>query len=177
MRKIIFSIIVLVFTIVSLTACVNFNKEQETLDKIKSRDKLIVGVKTDSKPFGYKNENGEIVGYDVDLAKKIAENILGDPNKIELVEVTSANRIMKLTTGEVDILISSFTINPQRKKAVDFSIPYFATGQALMVKKDAAIRSFADLDDKIIGVVIGTTAEQNIKELAPRAVIKSVKTY
>ena len=177
MRKIILGFLVLIFAVTTLTACVNFNKEQETLDKIKSRDKLIVGVKADSKPFGYKNEKGEIVGYDVDLAKKIAENILGDPNKIELVEVTSANRIMKLTSGEVDLLISSFTINPQRKKAVDFSVPYFATGQALMVKKGSNIRSFVDLDDKSIGVVIGTTSEQNIKELAPRSVIKSVKTY
>ncbi len=84
---------------------------------------------------------------------------------------------MKLTSGEVDILISSLTINPQRKKAVEFSSPYFATGQALMVKKGSKIRSFADLEDKAIGVVIGTTAEQNIKEFAPRAVIKSVKTY
>ena len=177
MKKIIFAFFAFLFIALTLTACINFNDEQATLDKIKQRDKLIVGVKTDSKPFGYKNEKGEIVGYDVDLAKKIAENILGDPNKIELVEVTSANRIMKLTSGEVDILISSFTINPQRKKAVDFSVPYFATGQALMVKKGSKIKTFADLENKSIGVVIGTTAEQNIKEFAPRAVIKSVKTY
>lgn len=177
MKKIFFGFLACLLVILTMSACTNFKKEQATLDKIKSRDKLIVGVKTDSKPFGYKNEKGEIVGYDVDLAKKLAENILGDPNKIELVEVTSANRIMKLTSGEVDMLVSSFTINSQRKKAVNFSVPYFATGQALMVRKGAKIRSFADLEDKKIGVVIGTTSEQNIKEFAPRAAVKSVRTY
>ncbi|MBO5948656.1 transporter substrate-binding domain-containing protein [bacterium] len=177
MKKIFSIFLTVLFVVLTTTACVNLEKEQSTLEKIKSRDKLIVGVKTDSKPFGYKNEQGEIVGYDVDIAKKIAEDILGDSSKIELVEVTSSNRIMKLTSGEIDLLISSMTINSQRRKAVNFSMPYYATGQALMIRKGDVIKSFADLEDKAIGVVIGTTSEQTIKEFAPRATIKTVQTY
>lgn len=179
MKKIFSLLITILFVILTTTACVNLEKEQSTLEKIKTRDKLIVGVKADSKPFGYKNEQGEIVGYDVDIAKKIAEDILGSPDKLELVEVTSANRIMKLTSGEIDLLISSMTINSQRRKAVNFSMPYYATGQALMIRKndDDTIKSFADLESKSIGVVIGTTSEQTIKEFAPRATIKTVHTY
>ncbi len=56
MKKIIFGLFAFLFVTLTLTACINFNHEQATLDKIKERDKLIVGVKTDSKPFGYKNE-------------------------------------------------------------------------------------------------------------------------
>ena len=177
MKRILSVFLTLLFTILTMTACVNLVKEQSVLEKIKTRDKLIVGVKTDSKPFGYKNEQGEIVGYDVDIAKKNAEDILGDSSKLELVEVTSSNRIMKLTSGEIDLLISSMTINSQRRKAVNFSMPYYATGQALMIRKGDIIKSFADLEDKAIGVVIGTTSEQTIKEFAPRATIKTVQTY
>lgn len=177
MKKSLLLFIIFLFSILTLTACVKEEKQLSTLEEIQKRDKLIIGVKSDSKPFGYKDKKGEIVGYDIDLAKKITEDILGDETKLELVEVTSSNRIMKLTTGEIDMLISSLTINDQRRNIVNFSLPYFMTGQALMVKKNSKIRSFADLEGMIIGVVVGTTSEQNVREFAPLAIIKTASNY
>ena len=159
-----------------VTGCLPNIKETSTLEAIQKRDKLIVGVRHDFKPFGFK-EGQKFKGYDVDLAKEMAKSILGDENKLELVEVDAANRIMALTSNEVDMLIAAITVNAQRKRILDFSTPYFMTGQALMIKKGTKIRSIADLDKKFVGVVLGTTSELNLRSFAPTAKVKGVKTY
>lgn len=117
-----------------------------TLEKIKKRGKLIVGVKYDLNLFGLKNpETGKVEGFDIDIAKGLAKKILGDENKIELKEVTSKTRIPMLNNGEIDAIIATMTITEERKKEVDFSDVYFMAGQSLLVKKDSKINSVKDL--------------------------------
>ena len=85
--------------------------EEDLLKTIKSRGYLIVGVKTDTRPFGYL-ENGKNVGFDIDIAKYIAKDILHDQNKIKFVQVTPSNRLYFLNVEKVDIIsefIPSFT--------------------------------------------------------------------
>ncbi len=151
--------------------------EGDLYDEIMQRGKIRVGISLDSKPFGFKNEKGDIVGYDADLAKYVAQYLLKSRNRVEFVPVTHSNRLIKASTGEVDIVISTVTITPQRQEVVSFSIPYDVAGQAVLVKSNSAIHSITDLANQNVGVIFGTTAEKNIHNLVPTARILGFRSY
>lgn len=149
------------------------------LDEIKTRDKLVIGVKFDTKLFGLKNPaNNEVEGFDVDIAKALAKTILGDENKVELKEVTSKTRIPMLDNNEIDLIIATMTITEERKEQVDFSDVYFKAGQSLLVKKGSAIQSIDDITKgtKVLAVK-GSTSVDNIKEKAPDATVLEFDNY
>lgn len=151
--------------------------EEDVYDEIVERGVLKVGINTDSQPFGFYDENKQIIGYDADLARYIAQYILLSPNAVEFHSVTPANRMLKVTTGEVDIVIATMTITPQRQELVEFSIPYDSAGQALLVRANSKITSIADLGGQNVGVVFGTTAEKNVLNVAPNANIIGFRNY
>lgn len=161
---------------VFLAGCAK-NKDSDTLDQIQKRGKIIVGVKYDAKPFGYINANHQLVGYDIDLAKAIAKYLLGNENKVEFKQVTSSSRIMALNSGVVDMVIATMSITRQRKEVVDFSIPYYISGQALLVPENSDIDSMSDLNGKKVIIVFGSTSEKNLRLIAPEAKIIGFKTY
>ena len=150
-----------------------------TLEKIKKRGKLIVGVKYDLNLFGLKNpETGKVEGFDIDIAKGLAKKILGDENKIELKEVTSKTRIPMLNNGEIDTIIATMTITEERKKEVDFSDVYFMAGQSLLVKKDSKINSVKDLKKGMTVLTAkGSTSAQNIRKAAPQVNVLEFENY
>ena len=150
---------------------------QDLYDEIMQRGTIKVGINTDAKPFGFYDKNWEIKGYDADLARYIAQYILKSPNAVEFYPVTPANRMLKVSTGEVDMVIATVTITPQREEIIDFSIPYDYAGQALLVRADSSISSIADLAGKNVGVVYGTTAEKNMLALAPNSTIIGFRNY
>lgn len=148
-----------------------------TLDAIKERDQLIVGVKVDAPPFGYLDKNGKNVGFDIDLAKLLAKRILGDENKIVFIPVTPVNRIMKLSSGDVDMIIATMSVTPQRQLILDFSVPYHTAGQAMMVNKGSKLTSLMELTDKKAIVVFGSTVEKSLQAHVPGVTILGYKTY
>ena len=152
-------------------------EEGDLYDEILQRGKIKVGINTDSKPFGFMDKNWNIVGYDADLARYIAQYILKSPNAVEFHPVTPANRMLKVSTGELDMVIATVTITPQRKEIIDFSNPYDYAGQALLVRSNSKISSIADLAGQNVGVVFGTTAEKNMMSLAPTATIIGFRNY
>lgn len=177
MRHKLLSIVTLVI-LLFVTGC---NKKDDvkidTLDKILNRGKIIVGVKYDTKPFGYINEKQELVGYDVDLAKYIAKELLGDENKIEFKQVTPSSRILALNSGQVDMVIATMTRTQQRAAVVDFSVPYYIAGQAVLVPQKSDITSLSDLNGKKVIIIFGSTSEKNLRMAAPDASIVGFKTY
>ena len=147
-------------------------------DEMMERGYIKVGINVDSKPFGFLDEKGEVCGYDADLARHISKYIFPNkPQSIFFVPVTPNNRLIKISTGEVDIVIATMTITPQREQIINFSIPYDSAGQAILVKKSSQITSLADLADQNVGVVWGTTAEKNVRNLIPSANMTGYKTY
>ena len=146
-------------------------------ETIMNRGVIRVGINLDSRPFGFRDEKGEIKGFDADLARIIAQYILKSSNAVEFIPVTHANRILKASTGEVDIVIATLTINPQRLEIIDFSIPYDSAGQAILVTANSKISSMGDLGGENVGVIFGTTAEKNMKNLVPSANLLGFKTY
>ena len=151
--------------------------EKDIYDEIIRSGELKVGVNTDSRPFAFYNENGELVGYDVDLAKYVTEYILGTNKRVKFIPVTPSDRLLKISTGEVDIVIATMTITPQRQEIIKFSIPYDTAGQALLVRSSSKISSMGDLSEQNVGVIWGTTAEKNMTALLPTANIVGFKSY
>ena len=120
----------LLFIMIFATGCGRKKDEpKDLLDTIKARGKVIVGVKNDTKPFGFLDKDGNLIGYDIDIAKKIAYLIFGDENQIEFVPVTPSNRIMKLNSGQVDMLVATMSVTSQRLQLFDFSTTYHIAGQ------------------------------------------------
>lgn len=168
---------ILILLLLFFTACTK--KEEKTqIDKIIERDILIVGINPNVKPFGFKNKlTDEIEGFDADIAKYIAKDILGSERKIQFIPVTPSTRIEAITSGAVDMVIATMSITPQRQFLIDFTNPYYIAGQTAIVKEDSNIHNFADLKNKTTIVVLGTTSEQNIRRIIPTAKLNGYKNY
>jgi polar amino acid transport system substrate-binding protein len=162
-----FSIIVLVTAFAALMVGCGQTSPRSTLDRVKSRGELVVGVKGDAPPFGFKDKYGDLWGFDVDLGKAIAKKL---GVKAKFVPLVTAQRIPALKSGNVDMVAACMTITRSRARAVDFSMQYFETYQALLVRKDSKITDYLDLPGKKVGAVKGSTGMATIKIVAPDAV-------
>lgn len=148
------------------------------LRKVQDRGKLVVGVKYDAPTFGYLNpRNNQLEGFDVELAKAIAREVLGSETKVEFREAKSADRIPFLTAGQVDLVLSTMTANEDRAQQIDFTDAYYVAGQTILVKKDSPITGLRDLGGKTVCSVTGSTSEKTIREKAPQAQIVLFATY
>lgn len=174
LKKIIF--LFLLFCLI-LTGCGKKDVPKDDLSKILERGKLIVGVRDDTAPFGFRDENGNLIGYDIDLSREIAKGIFGDESKIEFVPVTASNRIMKLSSGEVDILVATMSVTNQRLRILNFSTPYYIAGQAILVNTSSKYTSLRDFRGKKLIIVFGSTSEDNLRSNVPEIEVVGFKTY
>lgn len=174
--KILFPILCM-FLIICLSACMKEKQSEDLLKVIEKRGNIIAGIKYDSKPFGFMDTDQVIKGFDVDLIKEITRRILGDENAVEFRQVTSSNRIFALTSGTVDLVAATMTINDKRQEIIDFSRPYYIAGQAIMVNKNSPVKYLKDLAGKKVIVVLGSTSEINIRQMVPDVKILGFRTY
>lgn len=140
-----------------------------TLQNVKARGKLIVGVKTDFPPFGFLDKKGVNKGLDIDIARAISKELFGNEDAVHFVSVTSENRIPFLISRKVDLITATLTITEEREKEVDFSIPYFVTGEMILVRADSKITKYQDLAGKKVATIRGSTGDIAIGELVPDA--------
>jgi polar amino acid transport system substrate-binding protein len=140
-----------------------------SLDAIKQRGKLIIGVKTDFPPFGYVDKSGQMTGFEVALAKRFAKDLLGDESKAELVSVTGPNRVPYLQSDKVDIMLATMSVTPEREQVIDFTNPHFKTSSAVLVPKDSKIQKIKDLAGKKVIVVKGSTGDVYMTKNVPDA--------
>lgn len=151
--------------------------EQSTLNKILKNKVLRVGLEAGYMPFELKDKSGNIVGFDVDIAKMMAEDM---GVKLELVNTAWDGIIPALLTDKFDIIMSGMTITPQRNLQVNFCDPYIVVGQTIFVKKDLVgkITSYKDLDDPkyTIATKLGVTADYASKKFMGKANIKLYET-
>jgi putative glutamine transport system substrate-binding protein len=177
MLKKIFSLLILITLV--CTGCAKKQDEPiaNDLQTILKRDNLIVGVKTDTYPFGYIDEKGHFAGYDAALGRLIARGILGSDKKIKFVPVTASDRMMKLYSGDIDMIIATMSVTSKRQEILDFSTPYHFAGQALLVKKGSDIKALKDLSGKRAIIVFGSTSEKSLRTAVPNVGIIGYKTY
>lgn len=173
--------IIALLMLVVITCCGCGKKQDEPvtsdLNLITSRGELLVGVKTDTYPFGYLDEKGHFAGYDAALARLIARGILGSDKKVKFIPVTASDRMMKLYSGDVDMIIATMSITPKRQEILDFSIPYYTAGQALLVRKGSDVKTLQDLNKKRAIIVFGSTSERSLKMAVPSVGVIGYKTY
>lgn len=116
-----------------------------------------VGVKQDLLGFSLLDQmTGEYAGFEVDLAKKLAEELGYDD--VEFTTVTAAQRGPMLDNDELDAVIATFTITDERKESWDFSTPYYVDAVTVLVESDSGIKDLAGLKDKVVGVSSGSTS-------------------
>jgi polar amino acid transport system substrate-binding protein len=133
----------------------------DVLDDIKKRGTLIVGVKAAYKPVGFRDPSGGIIGIEPDLAGDVAKKL---GVKLELVPVVSANRMEFLNQGKIDLMIATMSDKPDRRKVVQVIEPlYYSDAVNILLKKDAPVKSWADLKGKKL---CGTTGAFYNKDIA-----------
>ena len=165
--------LVLAFVFLFSTAALA-DSTARTLDEIKDSGKLVVGVFSDKKPFGYVDENGDYQGYDVYFARRLAEDLGVD---LELVSVDAPNRVEYLTSAKVDVILANFTVTPERAEVVDFALPYMKVALGVVSPDSALITDVKDLEGKTLIVSKGTTAETYFAENHPEVTLLKFDTY
>ncbi|MFL9826619.1 transporter substrate-binding domain-containing protein [Rhodoplanes sp. SY1] len=139
-----------------------------SMDQFESKDRLIAGVSFDIPGMGYKDpRTGAIEGFEPDLARAIAQDIFGAPDRVDFHQVHDAGRIQALQDHAVDMVISQLTITPDRAEQVLFSTPYCVTGEAILVPTDSTIERFEDLAGKRIAVTAGSVSIRRMQAALP----------
>jgi len=137
------------------------------IEEIKARGYVRIGVSLGGEPVGFRNAKNEPVGYDVDVATRLAAR-LGVP--VRFSDVSADARISMLMSKQLDLVVANVSITPQRARVVDFSKPYNMAGLRVIVQKSAGIKTLADLKGKRVVVGRGTTADAFLKQSAPQAI-------
>jgi aspartate/glutamate/glutamine transport system substrate-binding protein len=158
-NKTILSLLPVIFVIL----CLAFpgQSRANTLEQIKARGELRVGVKTTTPVFGFIGEHGENKGFDVDIARWLSKNLFGNAEAIQYIAVTPLDEVVFLNTGRIDILVGTAII-AERRKEVDFSIPYFVTGHLILLRSNEKPISYRDLSGKKVATVAGSASDMVI---------------
>jgi polar amino acid transport system substrate-binding protein len=147
-------------------------------EKVAKTGVLTAGTSKDAFPFAYKDSNGKLTGYSVDmlvLIQKQLEKQLKRPVKLELVTLAPADRIPKLKSGAVDIVCDAASFTWERNRDVDFTVSYATTGTQLMVRRNTKARDIAALAGQKIGAMSRTTSEEAVRRVQPQAKVVLVK--
>ncbi len=145
-----------------------------TLDEIKESGKIVIGVFSDKKPFGYVDENGEYQGYDVYFGNRIAKDL---GVEVEYVPVEPASRVEYLVTAKVDIILANFTVTEERAEKVDFALPYMKVALGVVSPDNALITDVNQLKGKTLIVAKGTTADTFFTENYPEVKLLKFDQY
>ncbi|MFG2589278.1 glutamate ABC transporter substrate-binding protein [Streptomyces sp. NPDC048438] len=147
-----------------------------SIEKIRKRGKLIAGVDQNSFRWGYRNpeaESGTLEGFDIDLVRAIAENILGDRDAVIFRAIPTNQRIAALENDKVDVVVRTMTINCKRAEQVAFSTAYFQAGQQVLAPKKSAITGYDEsLKGKRVCTAEGSTAYDALNEKSFGAVFE-----
>ncbi|MBF2051003.1 MAG: transporter substrate-binding domain-containing protein [Elainella sp. C42_A2020_010] len=146
------------------------------LDQIRDRGYLIVGVKDNLRPLGFQDSQNQLQGFEIDIARQLATELIGDQAEVVLKPVLNQDRLNALLNGEVDLLVARMSITDARSRLVDFSRPYYIDGTAF-VSRDAAIQSLRDLQQQTVAVLFGSDTIPAVRFLLPSVRLQGVESY
>jgi polar amino acid transport system substrate-binding protein len=146
---------------------------QGKFQEVLQRGKLIVGTGSTNPPWHFRDEKGQLAGFDIDIAKIIAKGLFNDANKIEFVTQASDARIPNITTGKVDITCQFMTVTAARAQQVAFTLPYYREGVGLLLLKGGSYANYDALKaagNKItVAVLQNVYAEEMVHQALPEA--------
>jgi polar amino acid transport system substrate-binding protein len=159
----------------AISAAIVSSPRADSLETIKLRGKLLVGVSETTPPFSFRSSGESIItGYDIDLVRAVSKRI---GLAIEMAPLSSAERIPSLQQGKVDLVATSMTRTRERERDIDFSYIYFVTPHAVIVTKSSGITSVRQLAGRKVSSASTSTAGGNLKEVVPDVNIVYVRDY
>ena len=179
MKKCLLCLVTLLLTLGVFTACQTSSPDDSqskarTVEEIKQSGKIVIGVFSDKKPFGYVDSKGDYQGYDVYFGNRIAKDL---GVEVEYVPVEAASRVEYLVSNKVDIILANFTVTEERKEKVDFTLPYMKVALGVVSPDKALITDVEDLKGKTLIVCKGTTAETFFTENYPEVKLLKFDQY
>jgi polar amino acid transport system substrate-binding protein len=139
-----------------------------SVDAIRARGQLRIGVSADTLLMGARNPlSGQIEGFDIDMLHAVSTAIFGDPDRLQLRVITSAQRLDVLENHEVDLVARTFTMNCERWETIAFSAEYLTAGQKVLVTRDSPATGIEDLDGQRVCAPEGTTTLDRLTETYP----------
>ncbi|MBR8839253.1 MAG: amino acid ABC transporter substrate-binding protein [Stigonema ocellatum SAG 48.90 = DSM 106950] len=167
-KKLAITTLSLIFTVLTPSLALG----ETVMQKVARTGVLTAGTSKDAIPYAYSNNNGQLVGYSVDMLNLIKEQLekeLKRKIQLKLLALTPSERIPKILNQQVDIVCDASSFTWERDQQVDFSVSYGATGTQLLVKKGSDLGSPESLIGKRIGVLRQTTNELALKRVQPQA--------
>ena len=174
MKKRILGILSLVFCLGLMAACGKDDSHVRSLSEIKESGKVVIGVFSDKKPFGYVDANGDYQGYDVYLGNRLAKDL---GVEVEYVPVEAASRVEYLLSNKVDIILANFTVTEERAEKVNFTLPYMKVALGVVSPDRALITDVSQLANKMLIVSKGTTAETYFTQNHPEVNLLKFDQY
>jgi polar amino acid transport system substrate-binding protein len=148
------------------------------LDAIKKRGRLIVGVDQNTFRFGFRDpSSGRLEGFDIDIARELARDLFGDPDRVEFQVVDASQRESALRSGQVDAVVRTFSMTCERERVVDFSTVYFHAQQRVLARRSLDVTVPESLSGKRVCAVVGTTSLVRLAALTPRPSLTGVTSW
>ncbi len=147
-----------------------------TLPEIQQRKKLVVAIKDNFPPLGFRDSKGNLQGLEIDIARKLAGEIFNNENAIELIPVVNQHRLRAVIDGNVDIAIAKVTITPTRSRVVDFSKYYYLDGTGIVTDRVNIIKT-RDLVGKKVAVLNNSSTIASLQYMIPQATLVGVDSY
>ncbi|MBR8835727.1 MAG: transporter substrate-binding domain-containing protein [Stigonema ocellatum SAG 48.90 = DSM 106950] len=144
--------------------------------KIQQRGYLNVAVKDNLRPLGFRDVNGNLQGFEIDLAKALAVDLLNKQNAVKLQPVANRDRLSLVLDHKVDLTIARVTATSSRERLVSFSVPYYFDGTAL-VTKDPSVQKLSDLTKRKIAVLKNSSTIATVRYYLPHAELVGVDSY
>lgn len=148
----------------------------ESLQGIRERGRLIVAVKDNTRPLGFKGTNGRLQGLEIDIARRLSQEILGQPDKVDFQPVKNQERLRVLLDSKVDLTIARLSVNTSRSRVVDFSRPYYRETTGI-ITNSPSIRQARDLAQKRVAVLQGSSTALVLTNRLASAKLVPVASY
>ncbi len=166
-KRIIVLIICMFFAAAAVAGCTKpVSKKVSTLEDVKAAGKFVVGLDDGFAPMGFRDEDGNLVGFDIDVAKEVAKRLGVD---VEFVPIDWDSKEFELESGNIDMIWNGLTITEKRKQQMAFTDPYLDNRQIIVVLMDSEIKGKADLAGKKVGLQTESSAKE--------AVMADTETY
>jgi polar amino acid transport system substrate-binding protein len=166
-----------IFLALGLTLfCLAAPASAETLKGIRQRGRMIVAVKDNTRPLGFKDREGRLQGLEIDIAQRLATEILGQADRVDLVPVNNQDRLQVLFDRRVDITIARLGVNRARSRVVEFSKPYYVDGTGVLTN-NAQVKKLKDLVGQPVAVIQSSSSLYPVAEQVPGVKLVPVGSY
>lgn len=146
------------------------------LSEIRERGYLIVAVKDNIRPLGFRDQTGKLAGLEIEIARRLAQELLGNPEAAVLAPVRNEERLPAVISGEVDLAIARVTATAPRFRIASFSTPYYLDGTALITRR-TDLRKVSELSGQTIAVLEGSSTIAVVRDFLPQAKLVGVPSY